>query len=372
MRVSRREFVQMGVGGAAGMLGAAGLLGAAKRQPQRHAQAAADVLYHAWTAQERAPWVAVAPGLGGNMMVVVAGEKIALKTSGAGPAAREGALLVDTMTAPLGAQVRREAEHLGAGSKISYVVNTHHHEDVTGGNIAFQGRTIIAHADAKGRIIGQANRYRSQVKEFLFQFEEIEKRNKEAAAQIRKDWTELHTRIGTMKGEDFAPTGVLAAESREMDVGGRKVVLHRFNSPDGKPLRAHTDNDLVVQVVEANIVHTGGLLSYKVHAVIDPEGGASSKGWLEALSRLEKLCDAKTVVVPGEGATSTGLAAIAWQREYLQALREAVGKAIDQGKPRTEVRKLKPKAKVGPDSHEDRLAASLDSVYLELTQERKR
>jgi hypothetical protein len=127
-----------------------------------------------------------------------------------------------------------------------------------------------------------------------------------------------------------------------------------------------------VQVPGANLVHTGGLVSYKIHPEIDRDGGASIVGWIEALKRLEKLCDAKSTVVPGEGATTTGTAAITWQREYLETIRAAVGKAIDQGKTRAEVRKMRPQLKVGPDAKDDRLATSLDSVYQELMAERKK
>jgi cyclase len=359
---SRREFVRSSAGGA--ML-LAGLGWARGGQPEKPKPGGSYEPLYTWTARPKTDWVQVAPGIGGNMMVV-RGDK-----QSKGGAGEPGCLLVDTMTAPLGAQVRREAEHIGGG-KVSVVVNTHHHENVTGGNIVFTADTrVIAHVNAKARIIGQANRYRSQVKEFLYQIEDIAKKSPKAAERIREDWAALHKRIGTMKGEDFAPTETFDVESETVEVGGRKVVLHHFRKGDGKPLSAHTDNDTVVHIPEADLVHTGGLVSYKMHAEIDRDGGASTAGWIEALGQLEKMCDAKSTVVPGEGAITTGPAAIAWQREYLEAIRSAVGSAIDQGKTRAEVRKMKPHLKVGPDAKEDRLVSSLDAVYQELMEERK-
>ncbi len=342
--LSRRRFMALAGAVAIGLAGA----GATRRPFRARSHRPDPDLYFDWLTP-RIKWLRIASGPGGNTLIILGAKD-------------DGAIVVDTQVSPLGATVRRDAEILG--NCVLQVINSHHHEGNTGGNHAFtKDVPVLTHAAAKPRIIAQLNRYRSQIKEFVARGDGV--KDTPAGTKVVGDWKELHGRIARLTGDDFAPTRTLDADATALEIGGRKLVLHHLGP-------GHTDNDLVVQLPDDNIVHTGGLVSFRVHPEIDRAGGCSTSAWLAALDRLEKLCDSKTLVIPAEGAPAN-IAAIHWQRDYLQTLRSAVIKAIDQHKPRADVRALRPNLKVPPKSregHEDRLALSLDAVFDEVTAER--
>lgn len=251
----------------------------------------------------------VALGAGGNTLLVV----------GTG-----GGLLVDCKNVGFGRALRLEAEAIG--DPLTHIVNTHHHADHTGGNTAFRGDLpIIAHEAAKPRVLSQLNRYLSGIKEAILN---LEKPESPATAPVRSDIKALHDRMTQMKAEEFAPTDLIARD-RQFEVGGRPVELMHFGP-------GHTDNDLVVVLPALNVVHTGDLLFHRRHPFIDRGAGATTSGWTSAVGKIIGLCDEDTVVVPGHG-EPTDRAGLQGQIDYFERAREAIGKAIDQGRTRAEV-----------------------------------
>jgi glyoxylase-like metal-dependent hydrolase (beta-lactamase superfamily II) len=270
---------------------------------------------------------------------------------------KEGAILIDTQTAPFGAQIRREAEHLG--KKVELLVNTHHHADVTGGNHAFTVDTrVVAHAKCKERIDGQMNRYVSQIKEFLMA--PSAERARETPS-IQADWKSLYGRVSSLKAREFTPTETLKEPRTELTVAGRKVVLMAPVAPRG----AHTDNDVVVHLPDDDVLIVGGLVSAHVHAVIDADGGSNTHGWQEALEQLEHLAGPRTLVIPGEGKPGDK-SLLRWQHTYLKEIRGAVERAVAGGRTRAQVRQLKPPLHVPAGDSDTRLLLSLDAVFEEV------
>ncbi len=308
-------------------------------------------MYHTWKPVPGKN-ILVAAGVSGNMVLING---------------KNSAILIDSQTAPFGAQIRREAEHLA--TRVELVVSTHHHPEITGGNHAFTPDTrVIAHRRCKERIPGQMNRYISQVKEFLYREDKPD--TSKAMAAIRKDWQTLHDRFTKFKPADFAPTEVIESEKKELTIGGRKIVLIPIVPQNSGG--AHTDNDVAVHLPDDDVMIVGGLVSAGNHAVIDYDGGARSAGWIQALENLESQAGTGTLVVPGEGAAG-GIDLLRAQREYLQGLRSSVGAAIAAGKSRAEVRTLRPQARVpggGEPASPARLAMSLDSIYEEIQAEK--
>jgi glyoxylase-like metal-dependent hydrolase (beta-lactamase superfamily II) len=347
MMIDRRTALSRALAAAATCSLAPSVLASSRRRP--------DVpMYHTWKPIE-AKNILTAAGVSGNMVLII-GNK--------------AAILVDSQTAPFGAQIRREAEHLG--TKVELAVSTHHHPEITGGNHAFTSDTrIIAHPRCKDRIPGQMNRYISQVKEFLYREDRPDAAK--AMAAIRKDWQALHDRFTKLKPADFAPTEVIESEKKELTIGGRKIVLIPIVPlKSGGARGAHTDNDLIVHLPDDDVLIVGGLVSAGNHAVIDFAGGARSAGWMQALEMLESLCGPKTTVVPGEGAVA-GIDVLKAQREYLQVLRTCVTDAIAAGKSRAQTRSLQPHVRIpdgGTSASPARLAMSLDSIYEEVQTEK--
>lgn len=226
-----------------------------------------------------APGASVVTGGGGNALVVV----------GDG-----GSLLVDCKNYGLGGALREAAE--GLGVPLAAVVNTHHHGDHTGGNPAFtEDLPVYAHRACSARV-------RDQV-------------------------------VG--RGDDpapFLPT-IHAGPDTTLDVAGVKCALRHAGA-------GHTDNDLFVYLPDANILHTGDLIFNELHPYIDRPAGATTSGWIASCEAMLRVCDKKTVVVPGHGDVGDRTM-IERQIAYFHAVREAIGAIVDAGGSREEAGKTR-------------------------------
>ena len=91
--------------------------------------------------------------------------------------------------------------------------------------------------------------------------------------------------------------------------------------------RAHTDNDLMVEVVEEGVLFLGDNVRNKSIAANFPEHG-SAKGQIDAIDMALK--SRATHFIPGHG-QSGGREIVLAQRQFLVALRTSVKKYYDQG-----------------------------------------
>lgn len=262
--------------------------------------------------------VKVAFGGGGNAMLLMS---------------RGESLLVDCKNPGLGHTLRREAEAFG--SPLKAVVNTHHHRDHVGGNSAFtKSANLIAHENARPRIVGQVEGMLGSVAATLRQLEQAQKPTPPRVIEEVKAFQES---IANVRAEDFAPSTLIGKEMEPITVGSVEVRLHRF-AP------GHTDNDLVVFVPSLNLMHCGDLLFHKNHPFIDIPSGATTKGWQATLAKMIELCDDSTVVVPGHGEL-TDKTGLQLQIDYFDKMRQVVKHAKDvEGMTKDEVMKLQPGA----------------------------
>lgn len=305
MSASRREFLA-----AAGLATASLLLRPRLVLASPHVDP--DETFFKWKALSEDAWVGF--GEGGNTLVLMG---------------KSGAALVDCKNAPFGAALRREAEALGAPVRL--VINTHHHADHTGGNHVFtpiKDLPIVAHEKCKPRIAGNMSRYIAQAKEAVVTLSE----NKSpAAAKVRDEARAYHDRMADLKAEEFEPKTTVG-EHMEMEIGGQQLILRHFGP-------GHTDNDLVVYIPKQNLVHAGDLLFHRNHPFLDQAGGGSVQGWIDAVKQVIELCDEKTRVIPGHGEV-TDMTGLKGQIDYWMTTRDAVQKAIAEGKSRQEVMRL--------------------------------
>jgi glyoxylase-like metal-dependent hydrolase (beta-lactamase superfamily II) len=275
-------------------------------------------------------------GNGGNALVV---------------AGTQGALLVDCKNSPFGQELRREAD---APTKLTHVVNTHHHGDHTGGNHAFTpDLPVIAQTNATPRILGQLNRYVSQIKEGLGAAAE---KQGQSAKQVLADHRALYARVTQIKATEFAPK-ITFDKDYEIDLGGTKVGLHHYGP-------GHTDNDLVVHIPSLNVLHTGDLVFNKMHPYVDRDGGATTSGWMASLKKAIGLCDAQTHVIPGHGELCT-VDGLKQQVEYFEKMRDLVGTQLKAGKTRKEVAEMRPQLFEGY-GKPDFVGMVLGAIYDEL------
>lgn len=246
---------------------------------------------------------------GGNVMVVVA----------------EGsALLVDTKFGPMSPVLRAEAESFG--QPVTNVLNTHHHGDHTGGNIGFTEQQVWAHKNAVPRILDQSDRYLRELAGGAGSFSRMPNPTEdwmlEAADKLADEST-------SFKAQDWVPGKPIIGEINGIPFGGRTVdVIHVGPG--------HTDNDVFAVVKDANAVHCGDLLFHNMHPYFDPNGGGSSKGWIESLEAIVKVCDDETTVVPGHGEL-TDVNGVKKALAYQEQLRDAVTVEVRKGTPKDEM-----------------------------------
>ena len=215
-------------------------------------------------------------GQGGNIAVSV-GE--------------DGVLIVDDQYAPLSEKIMAAIAAL-SDKPVSFVVNTHHHGDHTGGNanFAMAGATIVAHDNARTNTAGNF-------------------------------------------GEGPVPAGALPIVTFSQDVtfhfNGETIFVFHVDP-------AHTNGDSMVYFSNADLIHTGDVFRTTSYPAADVAGGGSFTGILDAYDRLLRVAGPETRLLPGHGEVSTRQAVID-QLAMIEAIRAPVAAAKAEGKSLEEV-----------------------------------
>jgi cyclase len=209
-------------------------------------------------------------------------------------AGRRGVLLVDAEWPQLHAKVLAAVRRISP-EPIRYLVNTHWHWDHVGGNGMF-GRA--------GAVIFSSDETRRYI----------------VAAQKR----------GNPPGTRYAPD---PAAIPVVTIGrGTKIEFHLAGQTieviHAPP--AHTDGDLIVDYVDADVIQTGDTFFHGFYPDIDEAHGGTIDGMIAFYDTLYKMCDAHTKIIPGHGL----LADREDVREYqamLRTVRDRVARAIAAG-----------------------------------------
>jgi cyclase len=195
-----------------------------------------------------------------------------------------GVLLIDAEWPQLHDKVIAAVKRI-ASQPIRYVVNTHWHWDHVGGN------SLFAHAGA-----------------VLFSSEQTH-------AYI----------MSTPAAVDPAAVPVVTiTHGMKFHLGGQTVEI--IHVPP-----AHTDGDLIVRFIEADIIQTGDTFFHGFYPDIDQPHGGTIDGMIAFYDTLYQMCGPKTRIIPGHGPVATREDV----REYQAMLREVrkrVAQAIAAGK----------------------------------------
>ena len=213
------------------------------------------------------------------------------------------------------------------GRPVYVLINTHHHADHTGGNVAFKPVTgqIVAHA-------------------------KVPELQRIANAQA-----------ATPAEQAYATVTFDGAWNRA--VGDETIKAAAFTP-------AHTGGDIVVHFEKANVVHVGDLVFNRLQAYVDrTPGGASAVHWITAVENILKTYPADAVYVFGHAAAKfqvTGTRAdVVVMRDYLTALVAFVRAEIKAGKTRDQIVAIREVLK-GFDDHGPLSARALTGTYDEL------
>lgn len=253
-----------------------------------------------------------------------------------------GAILVDTKNSPFGALLAQDVialdeppqDKLQAGAhpaELKLVINTHHHYDHTGGNHAFAGKVDhLAHPKAIERIAAQIKLYQDNATATIRKLASSDKPEDKGRSNIFQQ--EFGDKIGKWGTGDFTPTRALKGVKEGILVGAIKLELHHFGA-------GHTDNDIIVRVPDANVVHAGDVLFNKVWPYFDVKSGATASGWINSCKQAYELCDKDTAVVPGHGDV-TDRDAFKRQIALFEDLAPKAAAAVKAGKTREEFVKI--------------------------------
>ncbi|RYU97439.1 MBL fold metallo-hydrolase [Emticicia agri] len=184
---------------------------------------------------------------------------------------------------------------------IQLLINTHHHGDHSGGNIAFKGiaEHVVAHANSLKNQKASAEKAKTEDK------------------QLYPDMTYTDT--------------------WKQKVGKETIKAHYFGA-------GHTNGDSLIHFENANIVHMGDLLFNRRYPFVDRSAGASVKSWISVLDKALKTFDNQTLFVFGHAFDPEKITGnkddIKVFQDYLSKLWNFVEAEVKAGKSKEEILKV--------------------------------
>ncbi|AND92056.1 MULTISPECIES: MBL fold metallo-hydrolase [Bradyrhizobium] len=235
--------------------------------------------------------ISVLEGSGGNIAVLTGSD---------------GKLLVDAGIRVSRAQLTNALAGLGT-DPVTHLVNTHWHFDHADGNewLHSAGAKIIAHENTRKHLLG---------------------------VQRVEDWDYNFLPLGP----GGIPSEVFAG-SHKLGLNGASISLKYFGP-------AHTDSDVSVTFVEANIVHVGDTFWNGIYPFIDYSTGGSIDGMIAACDANLAATDKDTIIIPGHGKPVSNKAELQAFRDMLVAIRDNVARLKAQGRTWDETVAAKPTA----------------------------
>jgi cyclase len=176
---------------------------------------------------------------------------------------------------------------------VKYVINTHYHQDHSGGNAKFLPTAdVISTQNARTNI--------------------------------------LEHKQSNVTGPAVAPARIVFTDETAVFLGGKEVRAKFFG-------RGHTNGDAVVYFPQLKTVHTGDLMA-GASPLIDYNGGGSLIEWTKTLDAVMSKLDFDTVI-PGHGAV-TNKAGLKKYRDDVEKLQTRVRGLVKQGKTEADLAKV--------------------------------
>lgn len=195
---------------------------------------------------------------------------------------KDGAVVIDSQFPDTVAHLIDEVNKRGT-APIKHLLNTHHHGDHTGGNIAFKEMAlqVIAHKNALTNLQAAAEKAKTVDKQ-LFPTQTFEK-------------------------------------DLKLKTGKEKITGYYFGA-------GHTNGDAIYHFEEANVMHVGDLMFNKRHPFVDRSTGANMRNWITVLESIQKQGNKDTIYIFGHSLTpgeETGSA------EDLKKFSDYLGKVLN-------------------------------------------
>ena len=220
-------------------------------------------------------------------MLVGAGGNIGLSIG------EDGVFVIDDQFAPLSEKIHNAIKAL-SDKDITFLVNTHHHGDHTGGNENMQklGATIIAHDNVRQRM---------------------------ATTPKRNGAFETKAALPILTFND----------ELSLYINDEKIGIFHV-------AQAHTDGDVLLYFMKSNVLHTGDTYFKGRYPYIDLNSGGSVDGYINAVKLGLKLIDSDTKIIPGHGSVSNKEDYESFL-EMLEYLKTKISEAIQIGQTEDQV-----------------------------------
>ena len=216
----------------------------------------------------------------------------------------DGIVVVDDQYAPLADKIQAALKGITT-LPVRFIINTHYHEDHTGGNAYFQKQApIIAQDNVRKRLESGGAAGNGGSVHF-----DAKPAPKEALPIITFD----HDVTVHLNGED----------------------IRALYFPAG-----HTDGDSVIFFPKSNVVHMGDDFVTYGFPFIDVDSGGSIDGMIDGVEKVIAQVPADVKIIPGHGPVSS-VADVRAYLEMLKGTREAVAKAIKDGKTLDQMKQAK-------------------------------
>jgi len=216
----------------------------------------------------------------------------------------DGIVVVDDQYAPLADKIQAALKGITA-LPVRFIINTHYHEDHTGGNAYFQKQApIIAHDNVRKRLESGGAAGNGGSVHF-----DAKPAPKEALPIITFD----HDVTVHLNGED----------------------IRALYFPAG-----HTDGDSVIFFPKSNVVHMGDDFVTYGFPFIDVDSGGSIDGMIDGVEKVIAQVPADVKIIPGHGPISS----VTDVRAYVEMLKgtcDVVAKAIKDGKTLDQMKQAK-------------------------------
>ena len=216
----------------------------------------------------------------------------------------DGIVMIDDEVEPLVEQTLAALKGI-SNKAVKFIINTHYHDDHTGGNGYFQKLApIIAHDNVRRRL---------------------------ESGGISGNGGSMHEEVKPAATEAL-PTFTFNDEIT-LHLNGEDICVIHYPS-------AHTDGDAIVFFRRANVVHMGDIFVTYGFPFVDIDSGGNIDGMIDAVEKVIAQSPPDVTIIPGHGPVSK----LGDLRSYLLMLKETrnvVAKALRDGKTLDQLRQAK-------------------------------
>ena len=206
----------------------------------------------------------------------------------------DGIFMIDDQFARGTSEILKAIEKL-SDQPVSFLLNTHHHGDHTGGNVnlAQKGAIIVSHENVRERLQ-------------MMQEEKPENRTEENTLPI-----------------------ITFSEDIKFHYNDDDIFIFHVHD-------AHTDGDAIVYFTKNNVLHTGDTFFNGKYPYIDTKGGGSLDGYIVALKRIVMIANEDTKIIPGHGKLGS-IKDVKKLLKVLTTLKTKITSEIEKGSTKEEI-----------------------------------